>query len=83
MTPHSFPPPFMGRKAFQARYTGDKFIEEGKFWIAPCKQRSVLPLAEAREFARARPRSRRHQQVRAPHSHAAQPARRCRPFGAP
>ena len=43
----------------------------------------MLPLAEAGKFARARRRSRREPQVRAPHSHAAQPAQRLRPVLTP
>ena len=43
----------------------------------------ATPISSHMEFARARPRSRRDAQVRASLRHAAQPARRWRPFRAP
>ena len=67
------------------RGAGDRF-DPGK---SPPVSKHQVSLAlksyayEAGEFARAPPRSRRDQQVRASLRHAAQPVRRCRPSGAP
>ena len=74
---YSSPPPYGEESLPSTIYRAQIHRGPQNFWPAPCstlKRRSVLPLAEAGKFARARRRSRREPQVRAPHSHAAQPA---------